>query len=196
MAFRKKFHDILGENPDLIVIQECENEDKLQKCLSQINYTQIIWYGNNPNKGIAVISFNGFSIKLTEDFNPEFEYILPIELSKNNATAHLFAIWAMPHQFNRSKCYVGQIWGALQFYKNKLSQPSILLGDFNSNAIWDKKTRVGDLSDLVSYLAQNNISSLYHSKFDINHSAELDPTLYLLKKMDRPYQLDFALAAC
>jgi exonuclease III len=195
MAFRKKFHEIIDENPDLIVIQECENEDKLQKCLSKINYTQIIWYGNNPNKGIAIISFNGFVIKLSDHFNPKYEYILPIELSRNNISLNLFAIWAMPNKNERSKSYVGQIWGALNYYKKKLIKPTILLGDFNSNAIWDKPKRKGDHSDVVNYLKVQDIISIYHAKSAIKHGEELEPTLYLLKKIDRPYHLDYCFAS-
>ena len=56
MAFRKKFEKILELKPDLLVLQEAEHQDKLEKALENKGYHQIIWYGNNKHKGVAIIS--------------------------------------------------------------------------------------------------------------------------------------------
>ena len=194
MAFRKKYQRILRRKPDILVLQECENIDRLQPLLENLNYNNVIWYGNNPNKGIAVLSFNQCTIEIKKEFNSSFEYILPISLNCNNSSTNLFCIWAMPHQTDRSKNYVGQIWGAVHYYEKLLNQPSILIGDFNSNSFWDAKIKSGNHSDLVNFLKKNNIVSLYHTKNNITQGKESDPTFFLVKNKKKHYHLDYCFS--
>lgn len=84
MAFRKKYHAIMELRPDLLVLQECENKDKLSKILEVTNANCCYWHGNNPNKGIAVLAFNGLQVKLIKNHNLEFEYILPLKVCFGN----------------------------------------------------------------------------------------------------------------
>ena len=64
-----------------------------------------------------------------------------LKLKFNSKEINLFGIWAMPYKSSRAKSYVGQIWRAIHYYSNCLDDDSILIGDFNSNAIWDKKRK-------------------------------------------------------
>lgn len=195
MAFRKKFEKVINLNPDLIIIQECENDEKLKSHLKSINYSQLIWYCNNPHKGVAIISFNNSQIELNENHNPEFEYIIPVNLKVEKRRINLFCIWAMPHKTERIKRYIGQIWGAINFYSNKLNEDSILIGDFNINAIWDKKKIIGNHSDVVGFLDKKNIHSIYHQKTKLEHGDEQNPTFFLLKQKEKPYHIDYCFAS-
>jgi len=195
MAFRKKHEKIMDLNPDLLVLQECENEIRLQSALEVLKPNQTICYGKNPHKGVAILSFNKTEIKLKEDHNPAFEYILPIDLIIGKKKVNLFGIWAMPHKTERAKNYVGQIWGAVNYYRKQLNEESIWIGDFNSNAIWDKKKRVGNHSDVVELLRQKEVISIYHSQHKVIHGEETHPTLFLLKNKQKPYHLDYCFAS-
>ena len=195
MAFRKKYEKIIQSKPDLLVLQECENEERLQKCLSQFEYNELVWYGGNPNKGVAVISFNDVHIELKDNFNTKFEFIVPLSLKIKGREINLFAIWAMPHKSIRKLSYVGQTLGAMSYYSELLSEESILIGDFNSNSIWDKKKKSGTHSELVQLLNDKEITSLYHEQKKVRHGEEPDPTLYLLKKEHKPYHLDYCFAS-
>ncbi len=195
MAFRKKYERIIEQSPDLLIIQECENKDKLQKALEAFQHNEIIWYGRNPHKGLAVISFNKVHIELAEDFNTEYEYVLPIKMKIGRRKINLFAIWAMPHKTDRKKNYVGQVWGAIQYYKSELKKNTILIGDFNSNAFWDNKIKTGNHSDVVNFLNDYKIYSLYHRQEKIKHGDEKDPTIYLLKQISKPYHLDYCFCS-
>ena len=86
----------------------------------------------------------------------------------------------------RQKRYIGQIWGAVNHYNKCLQTDSILIGDFNSNAIWDEIKRIGNHTDVVSFLAGKNIHSIYHKQFNCNHGEETDPTLFLQKNFVSP----------
>ena len=191
MAFRKKYKQILPFKPDLLVLQECEHIDKLGEILEAMNYYQIIWHGINLNKGIAVISFNNIEIELASDFNQDFDFVLPLKFKLKHKWINLFSVWAMPNKTHPSKSYIGQVWAAANYYKATLSQTSIWIGDFNSNAIWDKQRKDGNHSDLVQLFNDYNILSLYHRQFEIEHGCEQYPTLYLLKKKNRPYHMDY-----
>ena len=195
MAFRKKFESIISLEPDVLVLQECEGEAKLAKALVDLPVNQIYWYGNNPHKGTAVISFRDAALTPRQDHDPEYEFIVPYTLRKDSKNIDLYNIWAMPHQTDRKKDYVGQIYGALQYYAENFQNESILIGDFNSNAIWDNKNKIGNHMDIVRILADHDIHSLYHQKHNIAHGAEPDPTLFLLKNRDKPYHMDYCFAS-
>jgi len=194
MAFRKKYEKITSLKPDLLVLQECENADKLKSHLNSIRYNDILWYGKNPHKGVAIISFNEVRIKLRKKHNTNFEFIVPVEMKVDTRKINLYCIWAMPHK-KRLKSYVGQIWGAINHYENALNNESLLIGDFNSNTIWDKERRIGNHSDVVNFLNKKNIFSIYHQKKRLKHGKEKHPTLFLLKKMARPYHIDYCFAS-
>lgn len=195
MAFRKKYQSVINFDLDLAVIQECEHEEKIRSALEHNHYTDHIWYGKNKHKGIGIFAFNGATLQLMPEFDPQFEYVLPIQYEKEGKVICLFAIWAMPHLTQRAKDYVGQIWGALQHYSHLLSQDCLLIGDFNSNAIWDKKKKMGNHSDVVKLLANHKITSLYHHLNQEEHGKESQPTLYLLKNRNKPYHLDYCFCS-
>ncbi len=191
MAFRKKYESIIDLKPDLIVIQECEHKTKIKEAFKNIQYNQIIWYGENIHKGVAIISFNDIHIELNKNHDPRYKYVIPILLTVKNKKINLFAVWAMPNKNDKSKNYVGQVWGAISCYKKLLNEDSILVGDFNSNAFWDNKIKNGNHTDVVNYLSDKNISSVYHKLNNVDHGKESEPTFYLVKNIKKPYHLDY-----
>jgi len=195
MAFRKKFEKILSLNPDLIVLQECEQKHKIQKALSNYTYNQIIWYGNNVHKGVAIISFKATFIELSQNHNLKYDFIIPIKLVNQKKIINLFGIWAMPNKTDKTKGYIGQIWEAINYYSSVLKSDSILIGDFNSNAIWDKKRRIGNHTDVVNFLDSKNIISIYHENHKCLHGEEPHPTLYLHKNLEKPYHIDYCFVS-
>ena len=73
-----------------------------------------------------------------------------------------------------------------------LVQPTVIVGDFNSNKIWDYKRRSNlSHSALVQNLASMGLVSAYHRFFGEDQGAESRPTIYLLKKRERPYHIDY-----
>ena len=76
-----------------------------------------------------------------------------------------------------------------------LRDATLLIGDFNSNKIWDYKARVGDHSDVVNKLADNNIQSIYHRHFEIEQGIEIHPTFFLQRNLNKPYHIDYCFAS-
>ena len=194
MAFRKKWRKIVAMKPDLLIIQECESKEKFIGKYAIPNTTNFLWFGDNPHKGIPIISFGKFSFQLSPDYNKEIKYVIPINVSFENCEFQLFAIWAAYHK-SKIKGYVGRIWTALNFYLINRKDNSVLIGDFNSNSNWDKERKVGNHSAVTSKLNSHEIVSLYHHKKGENQGNETEPTLYLLKNPDRPYHIDYCYAS-
>jgi len=194
MAFRKKYQPVVALQPDLLIVIECESEDKLKPALDKINYEEIIWVGDNPHKGIALIRFGDFSIKPLHPYNREFKYILPYQLV-GKTTTNLFVIWAMPYDNSPTKSYVGQIWRAINHYEKELAIPTLLIGDFNSNAIWDASRKTGNHSAVIQFLRTYQIESLYHLQSTECPGKETNPTQYMYRHQDKPYHLDYCFSS-
>ena len=110
-------------------------------------------------------------------------------------TFTLFAIWAMSNKENYEARYIGQVWLAINYYEEMLGDATILIGDFNSNKIWDYKARVGDHSDVVNKLADNNIYSIYHRHFEMEQGKEKHPTFFLQRNLNKSYHIDYCFAS-
>ena len=194
-AFRKKADLILAYQPDILVVQECEHPDKYIFNPTNKRPNSQYWYGDSRHKGICLSAFDDYKFELLPDFNPKFRYILPFRVTGHAQTFTLFAIWAMSNKENYEARYIGQVWLAINYYAELLGGETILVGDFNSNKIWDYKARVGDHSDVVNKLAESNIQSIYHRHFEIEQGKEKHPTFFLQRNRNKPYHIDYCFAS-
>lgn len=126
MAYRKKAESLLKYHPDLAVIPECEYMAE--------NTTKNLWFGDNRNKGLGIFSYSDFELELHEEYNPSFKYVIPIKVI-GPFEFNLFAIWAMNDPKELRKRYIGQVYSAITHYKILLDEPTVIIGDFNWNAI-------------------------------------------------------------
>jgi exodeoxyribonuclease III len=194
MAFRKKAGYILKHQPDILIIPECEHPDKLKFDRGTIIPTDIFWYGTNLNKGLGVFSYSNFKFTLLDIHNSDFKNILPLSV-KGEIDFTLFAIWANnPHDEDGS--YITQVWKAIDYYDHFLSDNrTILVGDFNSNTIWDKNYREGNHSAVVKKLEDKKIFSTYHKFYGHEQGKEEHPTLFMYRHQDKPYHIDYCFAS-
>jgi exodeoxyribonuclease-3 len=194
-AFRKKLDLILAQQPDILVVQECEQPDKLDFGSTIQRPKDYYWYGDNIHKGIGIYSFCDFKLELLTTFNPAFRYILPFLVTGYGYSFTLIAIWARDNKENYKARYIGQVWLAINHYMDLLGKMTILIGDFNSSIIWDYKDRVGNHSDVVRELATKNIHSVYHRNFNVEQGKEKHPTFFLQRKVNKPYHIDYCFAS-
>jgi exodeoxyribonuclease III len=195
MAFRKKAAIILQHKPDIVVVQECEHPDKLKFTTGTPEPTDMLWIGDNENKGLGIFSYSNFKFKLHKTHNPALQLIAPIKVSNGETNFMLYAIWAHNPK-DKDGQYITQVWKALAHYsKNIKRNKTILIGDFNSNTIWDKPRRAGNHSNVVKHLEAKKIYSVYHSHYTQEQGKESHPTYYLYRHMDKPYHLDYCFAS-
>lgn len=193
-ALRKKFERLIDIDADILIIQECENPavaiDKEYIKWSE-NY---LWIGDTKNRGLGV--FAKTNLKLSKLDWPDIykdhrvKYFLPFKV---NDQFEVLAVWT--HQNNSPNFgYVGQLWKYLQVNKSKLND-SIVIGDFNSNTIWDEWDRWWNHSDVVNELNELGIISLYHKFTNEKQGQETQFTFYLHRKFEKPYHIDYCFAS-
>lgn len=195
MAFRKKAGSILAHKPDIVIVPECECPEKLKFSPETPIPTDMIWKGTNQHKGLGVLSYSNYKFKLLDDYNPALKTILPISVTGGNFDFTLFAIWANNPE-DKNYQYIGQVWKAIQHYDSLLkNERTILMGDFNSNTIWDKPKREGNHSTVVERLEQKEIYSTYHKHLKQTQGKEEHSTLFMYRHQNKPYHIDYCFAS-
>ncbi len=195
MAFRKKADFILEHKPDILVIQECEHPGKLVFGATTEKPTDTLWFGTNQNKGLGIFSYSRFRFTLLGNHNPELKMIIPIAVTGGEYDFTLFAVWAH-NPGDPDGRYIEQVWKAIDHYENYLTDKrTILIGDFNSNTIWDRKTRESNHSNVVKRLEEKGIFSSYHLFHKQVQGKEQHPTLYMYRHSDKPYHIDYCFVS-
>lgn len=191
MAFRKKADAILALKPDILVVQECEHPEKLVFNLNTPSPTDILWFGTNINKGLGIFSYGNFTLKKLKTHNSELKMMVPIAVLGNQLNFTLYAIWAN-NPTDPDGQYVEQVWKGIHHHDYHLNKKcSMLIGDFNSNTIWDRKHREANHSNVVKRLEEKGIYSSYHLKNKQTQGKEEHPTFYLYRHQNKPYHLDY-----
>src|ERR1043166_5822125 len=123
-AFARKQTAIAGLRPDVVVVPESE-------CLeSQPNMK---WVGETRNKGLGVIAYGDYSLRIHDAYEPRHRWILPLEVDGPEPFV-LFAVWTVPHR--ETRYYVTCLFEALETYRELLNEPRVVwAGDFNQSTI-------------------------------------------------------------
>lgn len=195
MAFRKKADLILKYKPDILVVPECEHPGKLFFAPGSAKPSDILWFGKNQHKGLAIFAYNKIRLTVLDNHNEHFKMIIPIAVTGKKYDFNLFAIWAN-NPDDPDGQYVTQTWKALHYYADLLTtKPALLIGDFNSNTIWDRKYRESNHSNVVKLLEEKGILSTYHLYHKQIQGKEQHPTLYMYRHLDKPYHIDYCFAS-
>jgi len=193
-SFRKKHGRILELTPDIVVVCECENEERLQFGKLTPRPTDFIWHGELPAKGLGVFSYSDYRLEIVDGFNPEFRHVVPIRVNNKEHAFILLATWTQKGKNGAIHTYIDPVWNAIHYYDQLFSEPIVLVGDLNSNVLWNKKGKTGNHSDVVGLLAERGIHSLYHLKNGLMQGNEPDPTFYLYRHKDKAYHIDYCFA--
>lgn len=192
-ALRKKLQKLIELNADIYIIQECENPiySKDEKYVDWAK--NHLWIGDSKNKGIGVFAKDNIVIKNLDWPNVykdhQVKHFLPFSTNDN---FEFLAVWT--HQNNSPNFgYIGQFWKYLQVNKNFLKN-TIIIGDFNSNSIWDEWDRWWNHSDVVRELSEIGIESTYHFFTKEEQGKESKATYFHNRKLEKPYHIDYCFA--
>ncbi len=191
-AFRKKAVPIALYMPDVAVIQESEHPEKLHFTNGISRPTAHLWFGDDPSKGIGIFSYTDAEFEVYGGYDPSIRHCIPIRVN-GRFSLNLIAVWAMNHE-DRRLSYIGQVQRAIEAYREFIKQrDTFLVGDFNSNKRWDTP-RVGNHSKVVANLVDAQIVSVYHAHFKEQQGEETQSTLYMQRKRDKGYHVDYCFA--
>lgn len=206
-GFRNKLEHIDQLEADILVIQECEDPSQSSKAYQDWAGNNYIWKGESKNKGIGIFSKNGYSVqplewtgmftmkglvsksKALEWSSKELRLFLPVLINEEYT---LLGVWTKGGKESDVFGYMGQFWKYLQIHRDKLSgQKTIIAGDFNSNARWDKPDRWWNHSDVVVELGELGVQSLYHHFYGEEQGGESRPTFHLHRNLIKTYHIDY-----
>ncbi|MFN8444321.1 MAG: hypothetical protein U0175_26295 [Caldilineaceae bacterium] len=193
-AFRRKAQLISQMAPDIAVIQECESPAKLRWAKDVTQPNDYLWYGLNPSKGIGIFSWTDWTFAVDPCHDAEIHHGVPIVARRGEELLHLVAIWASGHK-QKELSYVGQVYRAVETYRDFIRErPTFVIGDWNSNAIWDRERRVSNHSNVIKKLAEAGLVSLYHEHFGEAHGRESQMTFWWHRDQSKGYHLDYCVA--
>ena len=208
-ALRKKTDELDALDADVYVVQECE--DPAQSTSEFRDWAgDFLWTGTSKHKGLGVFAKNGNAVRASDWFGT---FTQPGIANSNRTSAwttadlRLFSPFTLNDEYQVlgvwAKAdgaevfgYIGQLWKYLQIHRTQLHrQKTILLGDLNSNRIWDKPDRWWNHSDVVEELGAIGLQSVYHQKTGEAQGRESTPTFYLQRNVEKAYHIDYVFAS-
>lgn len=191
-AFRHKYNFVSELNPDIMVIPESESPDFLNDNKKTIPCNSHIWCGEREFKGLSIFACNGYNARVADFYDNEFKYVIPVEVSGCGENFLLMAVWTKFVGHFRDS-YVAQAYRAICMYEQYFTSNTIIIGDFNSNAIWNNSCgRKINHDTLIERLKQDNFTSVYHQLYKEKQGKESISTLFKNKYMEHGYHIDYA----
>jgi hypothetical protein len=177
----RKLSDLATLEADIAVVPECPR--------IQEQPGASVWVGAKPAKGLAVFAAVPWQVRRVRAPRGLPRYAVPMQVTGPESFL-LLAIWAMPHP---AVPYVRGMHRAVRACRRLMeAQPTVLLGDFNSNTIWDAEHPAErSHSALVRYLERMGLVSAYHSRYAEAQGRETRPTFFLYRHRQRPYHIDY-----
>jgi exodeoxyribonuclease III len=187
MALRKKWQALSSLHPDVAIIQEVSEQDVSK-------HAESCWIGNDPHKGLAVVGFNGFKVRVHPAWDPMIEFVVPIEVT-GPVEFLLLAVWVMYNRAVRGLQERPNRWQMLQgleiYAPLLLSRKSVVAGDFNNAVRWDGPRKADNHSLAAQKLSDLGLVSAYHANWATAQGKEEHPTLYWRRHRDAPYHIDY-----
>jgi exodeoxyribonuclease-3 len=194
MALDRKVDALLALKPDIAIVCECAEPERLRSKASWMQGAPV-WIGRNPHKGLAVFAFNGYAVRLADSYYSSLRYIAPVHVD-GPTQCNLLAVWAQNASAGGiRKHQLGPLRRGLSRYRSFLGErPAVIAGDLNSNTIWDKPGWRINHSTKVRILEESfGLVSAYHTIRGEAHGQESEPTLYWRDRTkDGPtYHIDY-----
>lgn len=147
------------------------------------------WSGDDPRRGVAVLASSRYTLAPLRLRTPLPRWVIPIRV-RGPVSFLLLAVWAKNEGRDR---YVRGVVRAIRLLRRHIrAGPTVILGDLNSNAIWDDEHPEGwGHSGLVALLDSLGLTSAYHHWHDESHGQERRPTFFEYRHRHRPYHLDY-----
>jgi exonuclease III len=165
---------------DIAVLQELSNS-------SQDPPPELFWIGDSPRQGVGVIAGDGYYLEIRPQRSDVPKWAVPLEV-RGPANFNLLAVWT-----RKEGRYIEGLHQAVEVYRDWLrSGPSIIIGDFNSNSIWDHEHHAASHTMLVQRLADEfGLVSSYHHFVREAHGAEQQATFYYRWQQTSPFHIDY-----
>ncbi len=192
-GFQNKIGRLIDElRPDVAIVSEACNEGRL-RAAGVKGFASMDWIGRYSTRGLGVLTFGSTRGRMyAKDWDQRLEWVLPSRIT-SSTSFNLLGVWAMNH---RAKIDVesgaGRTQGAraLDTYGDLLDEPTVIAGDFNNNAIWDKGTERGWRTTMARY-EEVGLVSAYHQFFGEHPGEESRATYWWQRNVEQGYHIDY-----
>lgn len=183
--FREKFAKIRDLDADVYIIQECENPAGYKGTDYDHFAKDHIWTGDNMNKGLGIFARQGIEIKDNRWGSDGLRYFISARI---NDSFDLIGVWAC-------KPYIQEYYTYQAEHIDRFNDKTVIMGDFNSNSIWDSRYKGSNHSIVIKQLEEIGLVSAYHYFFNEAQGEETQSTFYLYRHPERGYHIDHCFAA-
>jgi exodeoxyribonuclease-3 len=178
-ALHKKFQHLAMLKPDVAVASECEQLGFLSGNRHVYPPSSTVWIGDNPRKGLGVITFGPYSATLSPEYRPDIPYFAPVRI-EGPVSFNLLGVWACHNKPNSYVHRIAPTRRAVRAYQRFLaSDPSVVAGDFNDNVRFPPH-RGNTHWMAVEELGALGLTSAYDHTRNVAQGGELEsePTIY------------------
>lgn len=179
--FREKFQSIIKISADIYVIQECENPKKYIESEYFKFARNYFWIGEKENKGLGIFAAEQTKIKKNDWGKCNLRCFLSVKVDDE---FDLVGVWAC-------KPYIEEYYLYQHINIENYNKKTIVIGDFNSNSLWDKKYGNRNHTNVVNELEEKGLISAYHYTYNEKQGCESQKTFYLYRNIDKGYHIDY-----
>lgn len=185
--YREKAARMASLNPDIVAVQEVESLDGMLLLAGECQPTFQDRSTNPgaPRRGIGVFSYTGVEMKAVDGAQPDYAF-RRYEAVREGQAFNVAAVWTW--KANSAKDSYRQAHkGLVEHAEWMRRRPTILLGDFNSNASFTGK----NWRDLEPLLDGLGLQSAYHRFFDEKFGKETRATHFFRGSKESTFHLDY-----
>ena len=189
-----KFNEeILKENADIYVIQECENPAISKNDEFNEFATNYFWIGDNEYRGLWIFARDDIKLELADLDNKGLRYFIPVRV---NDSFNLLGVWTNP-DMEKSKVnfYPLEMTKYCDAHKDSgfFNQDMIICGDFNCD-VRLKGTHAKRVYEMAEKLSEFGLVDIYHHLNDEEPGEESQATFFMYRHLDKPFHLDHVFA--
>ena len=183
--FREKFKEILEEDADIYVIQECENPaESIDEDYREFAGDNYIWTGHLHYKGLGIFAKEDIELEKIE-YDGVFEHFILVRV---NDSFNLLGVWAMPK-------YVEMIHDFFDANEELFCENMVMCGDFNSSVVFNyHHPKAKNHTELNRKLESKNLFSVYHDLTGDKQGSEKSMTFYQARHLNNPFHMDYVYA--
>ena len=191
MALHRKIDALMALRPDVAVISECAEPDRIWEKAPEFTPDTSLWVGRNIHKGLGVFTFNGYGATLADVHDPSIRLIAPVRIT-GPAVFNLLAVWVQLD--GHRKAEPGPTIRALDAYGDFLDEaPAVATGDLNNHVLWDKPGHAANHANAVARFHSLDMISAYHADRQVADGDEREPTHYRRDRTKRRPDLSHRL---
>ena len=184
----EKYKLFMGLKPDVGVLQEVND------AIEKLKEPNCVWCPPKRvagkeigKKGLAIVTAPGYRAEPQTAVDSAQWSVVPVKVFGPEYELRLLAVWARVET-----AYIEGVHHAIEQYAGFLAGgPSVVMGDFNANPIWDDQhsPNFTQTKDLLA--SQFRLRSAYHTHTGDAFGKERKPSYFFWWKKERPFHIDY-----